>query len=124
MNDYSFEESQNISDRIILIYEDNEKYILNNLLNKGIEIIPIRFSYDLSNFSEEYIEKTKKLFIYYFNLNNSYKNELLRLKKHFQHYRRFPQIAYIPNKKEFFSIIKMLKELNIKVVYNIKNIEA
>ena len=37
-------------------------------------------------------------------------------KKHFQHYRRFPQIAYIPIKKEFFSIIKMLKELNIKVV--------
>ena len=53
MNDYSFEESLNISDRIILIYEDNEKYILNNLLNKGIEIMPIRFSYDLSNFSEE-----------------------------------------------------------------------
>ena len=124
MNDYSFEKSQNISDRIILIYEDNEKYILNNLLNKGIEIIPIRLTYDLSCFSKEYVEKTKKLFTYYYDKKNTYKNELLRLRKHFKHYRRFPQIAYIPNKKKFLPVIKMLEELNITIVHNIENIKA
>ena len=74
MEDYDvFNEMQNINDKnTIIIIEDDEKFIIQNLLDSSFEIIPIRFNYDLSCFSNNYIDKTKKLFTYYYNENNSY----------------------------------------------------
>lgn len=67
MEDYDvFLEMQNLKNKkTILIIEDDEKFISNNLLSSEIEIIPIRLSYDLSSFSNEYIENTKQLFTFY-----------------------------------------------------------
>ena len=52
MEDYDvFNEMQNVKDRItIIVIEDDENFVNLNLLNSNIEIMPIRFSYDLSNF--------------------------------------------------------------------------
>ncbi len=118
MEDYDvFNEMQNIKDKItIIIIEDDEKFIIQNLLDSPIEIIPIRFNYDLSCFSNSYIDKTKKLFTYYYNENNSYENELLRLKKHFIHYQRNPIIAYIPNDNKYINLKNMLNEIGIKCI--------
>lgn len=118
MEDYDvFNEMQNIKDKnTIIIIEDDEKFIIQNLLDSSFEIIPIRFNYDLSCFSNNYIDKTKKLFTYYYNENNSYENELLRLKKHFIHYQRNPIIAYIPNDSKYIKLKNMLNEIGIKCI--------
>ena len=94
MEDYDvLNEMHSINQKIVMLVEDDEKLFFD--ISSFCEVMPLRFSYDLSNFSDSYIEKTKKLFSYYFNLENSYKNELLRLKKHFTHFSRFPFILYI-----------------------------
>ena len=100
MEDYDvFNEMQELnSKKSIIIIEDDEDFILNNLLKSNYEIIPIRFSYDLSCFSKKYINKTKELYTYYYDEKNTYKNEFMRLKKHFTHYQRKPKIAYVPSK--------------------------
>lgn len=118
MEDYDvFNEMQNIKDKnTIIIIEEDEKFIIQNLLDSSFEIIPIRFNYDLSCFSNNYINKTKKLFTYYYNENNSYENELLRLKKHFIHYQRKPNIAYIPNDSKYIKLKNMLNEIGIKCI--------
>lgn len=56
MEDYDvFNEMQNIKDKnTIIIIEDDEKFIIQNLLDSSFEIIPIRFNYDLSCFSNNY----------------------------------------------------------------------
>lgn len=122
MEDYDvFNEMQNIKDKnTIIIIEDDEKIIIQNLLDSFFEIIPIRFNYDLSCFSNNYIDKTKKLFTYYYNEKNSYENELLRLKKHFIHYQRKPNIAYIPNDSKYIKLRNMLNEIGIKCISNKK----
>lgn len=118
MEDYDvFNEMQDIKE-VVLIIEDDEKFIINNLLNSNIEVMPIRYSYDLSCFSSEYIELTKSLFTYYYTEENSYDNELLRLKKHFIHYQRKTNIAYIPNKPKYQNLIKMLNELDVICISN------
>ena len=118
MEDYDvFNEMQNVQDKKkIIIVEDDENFITQNLLDSSYEIIPIRFNYDLSCFSNSYIDKTKELFIYYYNGNNNYQNELLRLKKHFIHYQRKPIIAYIPNDDKYINLNNMLVELGIKCI--------
>ena len=120
MEDYDvFGEMQNLKDKkVVAFIEDDEKFILNNLINSDNELIPIRFSYDLSCFSEAYIEKTKTLFTYYFNRDNTFNNELLRLKKHFVHFQRFPFIVYIPLEDKYCNLIKMMKELDIECVHD------
>ena len=121
MEDYDiFNEMIDIQNKkCIMMFEDDEEFITNNILNSDFELIPLRLSYDLSNHSTEYIENTKELFIYYYNDKNSYKNELLRLKKHFVHYRRFPFIVYLPNHNEDFeNLIKMFMDLNIECVFD------
>lgn len=118
MEDYDvFNEMQNVKDkRSLIIIEDDENFIIQNLLDSSLEIIPIRFDYDLSCFSNSYIDKTKNLFIYYYNEKNSYENELLRLKKHFIHYQRKPYIAYIPNDNKYTKLINMLNEIGTKCI--------
>lgn len=118
MEDYDvLNEMQNIKDKnTIIIIEDDENFIIQNLLDSSFEIIPIRFNYDLSCFSNNYIDKTENLFTYYYNENNSYENELLRLKKHFIHYQRKPNIAYIPNDSKYIKLKNMLNDIGIKCI--------
>ena len=118
MEDYDvFNEMQNVKDRItIIVIEDDENFVNLNLLDSNIEIMPIRFSYDLSNFSDSYINKTKNWFIFYYDEKNNYENELLRLKKHFVHYQRKPSIAYIPCNSKYLELEKMLDEIGIRCV--------
>lgn len=118
MEDYDvFSEMQNLKNKkTILIIEDDENFINNNLLSSEIEIIPIRFSYDLSSFSEQYIEKTKQLFTFYYNEKDSCYNELLKLKKHFVHYQRFPFIAYVPSEKKYSNLVNILNDLSIECI--------
>ncbi|MDD5979554.1 MAG: HAD family hydrolase [bacterium] len=118
MEDYDvFNEIRNTKEKsTIIIIEDDENFIIKNLLDSSFEIIPIRFNYDLSCFSNSYIDKTKELFTYYYNENNSYQNELLRLKKHFIHYQRKPIIAYIPNDNKYIILKNMLNEIGIKCI--------
>ena len=121
MDDYDvFNEMQNIKEKkVIMFVETDENFILKNFINSDFELLPIRFSYDLSNFSGHYIEQTKALFTYYYDQNNTYENEMLRLKKHFIHYQRFPFIAYIPlNKKYSDRLVSILKELKIECVHD------
>lgn len=120
MEDYDvFGEMQNLKDKkIVAFIEDDEDFVVNNLINSDNELIPIRFSYDLSGFSKLYIEQTKTLFTYYFNKNNTFNNELLRLKKHFIHFRRFPFIVYIPQDKKYYNLIQMMHALNIECVHD------
>ena len=120
MEDYDvFNEMQNIKDKsTIIIIEEDENFIIHNLLNSSFEIIPIRFNYDLSCFSNIYIDKTKELFTFYYNENNNYENEFMRLKKHFIHYQRKPNFAYIPNDGKYVKLKNMLNELGIKCVSN------
>ena len=118
MEDYDvFNEMQNVKDRItIIVIEDDENFVNLNLLNSNIEIMPIRFSYDLSNFSDSYIDKTKNWFIFYYDEKNNYENELLRLKKHFVHYQRKPIIAYVPRDSRYLELEKMFDEIGIRCV--------
>ena len=120
MEDYDvFNEMQNIKDRItIIVIEDDENFVNLNLLDSNIEIMPIRFSYDLSNFSDSYIDKTKNWFIFYYDEKNNYKNELLRLKKHFVHYQRKPTIAYVPRNSKYLELEKMFDEIGIRCVFD------
>ena len=124
MEDYDvFNEMQNIKDkRAIIIIEDDENFVIQDLLSSSFEIIPIRFNYDLSYFSNSYIDKTKQLFTYYYNENNSYENELLRLKKHFIHYQRRPSIAYIPSDCKYIKLKDMLNEIGIKYISDKKQL--
>ena len=120
MEDYDvFGEMQNLKDKqVVAFIEDDENFIVNNLINSDNELIPIRFSYDLSCFSEPYIEKTKTLFTYYFSNDNTFDNELLRLKKHFVHFQRFPFIVYIPLEDKYYNLIKMMQKLDIECVHD------
>lgn len=120
MEDYDITNEMNDIKTIIMGIDYNnelfwkEKIISNNF----IEFMPIRLSYDLDKFSNDYIEKTKQLFIYYYNPNNYYNNEMLRLKKHFKHYQRFPKVVYIPNEQKFELLKNMVNEIGIKVLDN------
>lgn len=118
MEDYDvFNEMQNVKDRItIIVIEDDENFVNLNLLDSNIEIMPIRFSYDLSNFSDSYIDKTKNWFIFYYDEKNNYENKLLRLKKHFVHYQRKPIIAYVPRDSRYLELEKMFDEIGIRCV--------
>lgn len=118
MEDYDvFNEMQNVKNKCtIMIVEDDENFIIHKLLDSSFEIIPIRLSYDLSCFSADYVDKTKGLFTYYYNEDNSYQNELARLKKHFIHYQRKPFIAYIPNDTKYFRLKKVLNEIGIECI--------
>ena len=118
MEDYDvFNEMQNVKDRItIIVIEDDENFVNLNLLDSNIEAMPIRFSYDLSNFSDSYIDKTKNWFIFYYDEKNNYENELLRLKKHFVHYQRNPIIAYVPRNSKDLELEKMFDEIGIRCV--------
>ena len=120
MEDYDItNEMNNIKNIIMGIDCNNESFWKDKIItNDLVEFMPIRLSYNLDNFSEEYIEKTKRLFIYYYDSNNYYNNEMLRLKKHFKHYQRFPKIAYIPNNKKFESLRKTVSEIGIKILDN------
>ena len=70
MEDYSTEELSNIKDTIVMIVEDDET--LYDKICPYTEVMPLRFTYDLSYLSKEYIDKTKKLFSYYYSLDNFY----------------------------------------------------
>ncbi len=125
MEDYDvFNEMQNLYDReIIAVIEDDEEFIIQKLFNlNSAELMPIRFNYDLSNFSKDYIEKTKTLFTYYYDENNGYQNEMLKLKKHFIHYQRKPKYAYIPNANKYTNLKKMLTDLGVKCISNKKQL--
>ena len=119
-----FNEMQNLNDRqVIAVIEDDEDFFTQNLFNlNSVEVMPIRHNYDLSNFSNDYVEKTKTLFTYYYNENNSYKNEMLKLKKHFIHYQRKPKYAYIPNADKYANLKKMLTVFGIKCISNKKQL--
>ena len=70
MEDYDvFNEMQNLNDRqVIAIIEDDEEFVVQKLFSlNSVEVMPIRYNYDLSNFADDYIEKTKALFTYYYN---------------------------------------------------------
>ena len=125
MEDYDvFNEMQNLNDRqVIAVIEDDEDFFTQNLFNlNSVEVMPIRHNYDLSNFSNDYVEKTKTLFTYYYNENNSYENEMLKLKKHFIHYQRKPKYAYIPNADKYTNLKKMLTVLGVKCISNKKQL--
>jgi len=119
MEDYDvFNEMQNLNDKqVIAIIEDDEEFVVQKLFSlNSVEVMPIRYNYDLSNFNDDYIEKTKLLFTYYYNENNSYENEMLKLKKHFIHYQRKPKYAYIPNDSKYIKLKNMLNEIGIKCI--------
>lgn len=119
MEDYDvFNEMQNLNDRqVIAIIEDDEEFVVQKLFSlNSVEVMPIRYNYDLSNFADDYIEKTKALFTYYYNENNSYENEMLKLKKHFIHYQRKPKYAYIPSGDKYKYLKKMLINLGVKCI--------
>ena len=77
MEDYDItNEMSNIKPIIMGIDYDNELFWKEKIItNDLVEFMPIRLSYNLDKFSYDYIEKTKKLFIYYYNSNNYYCNE-------------------------------------------------
>ena len=125
MEDYDvFNEMQNLNDRqVIAAIEDDEEFFTQNLFNlNSVEVMPIRYNYDLSNFSNDYVEKAKTLFTYYYNENNNYENEMLKLKKHFIHYQRKPKYAYIPNVDKYTNLKKMLTTLGVKCISNKKQL--
>lgn len=117
MEDYSVEELKNIKDTVVAFIEDDET--LYNRLSTYVEIIPLRFSYDLSSFTEKYINKTKHLFTYYFTLDNNYNNEILRLKKHFKHFMRYPKYLYINKNNQNYELIKKVcTDTEIELITN------
>ena len=114
-----FNEMQNIKHKTtVIVIEDDEDFVISQLLNSHFELIPVRFDYDLSCFSNNYIDKTSKLFTFYFNEKNIFENELLRLKKHFIHYQRRPSIAYIPKDNKYSKLEEMLIQIGIVCVSN------
>lgn len=118
MEDYDvLQEMQNLEYlKTIAMIEDDEIFILDELLDlPNVELMPIRHDYDLSNFSNQYIEKTKKLFAYYYNKLNKFDNEILKLKKHFIHYRRVPILVYIPLEEKNKDLIIMFEKLGINI---------
>lgn len=117
MEDYSPEELQNIKDKIVMIVEDDET--LYDEISSYAEVIPLRFSYDLSSFSNEYIDKTKCLFSYYYTINNFYNNEMLRIKKHFKHFMRYPNYLYINENNSNYELVKKIcNDLDIECITN------
>lgn len=118
MEDYDvFNEMYLKNKKVVMIVEDDEKLFFE--ISSFCEVMPLRFSYDISNFSNQYVERTKSLFSYYFNINSSYKNELLRLKKHFIHYQRYPFMLYISKKNANYKIIKEIcEDLHIEYITN------
>ncbi len=124
MEDYDvFNEMNNIKTIIMGIDLDDEKFWQEEIIsNSQIEFMPIRFSYNLKNFSNNYINKTKSLFIYYYDEKNTYNNELLKMKKHFIHYQRRPIFAYIPNEEKYFNLKKILQEIGINIVNSKKEL--
>ena len=71
MEDYDILEMENLkSKKIALVVEDDENFVLDIINNDEFIVIPIRFSYNLSKFSDEYVNKTKELFSFYYNKNN------------------------------------------------------
>ncbi len=117
MEDYSTEELSNIKDTIVMIVEDDET--LYDKICPFTEVMPLRFTYDLSYLSKEYIDKTKKLFSYYYSLDNFYNNEILRLKKHFKHFMRYPKFIYISKYNPNYDLIeKVCKDLEIELISN------
>lgn len=124
MEDYDINtEMNNIKSILMAVDKDDYIYFQNNVLsNSNLELMPIRLSYSLDGFNNEYINKTRELFIYYYNKDNFYDNELLRIKKHFKHYQRIPSIVYIPSK--YIELKKMFNDLNIKVVSSLEEVNC
>lgn len=118
MEDYDiFNEMHLKNKKVVMIVENDENLFFE--ISPFCDVMPLRFSYDISNFSNQYVERTKSLFSYYYNINNSYKNELLRLKKHFIHYQRYPFMLYISKKNANYKIIKEIcEDLHIECVTN------
>ena len=120
MEDYSvFDEMRDIKSIVMIVdcnNEDFNKKIIEEFLN--VEFMPLRFSYDLTKYSKEYIDLTKNLFTYYYEYNNSYQNELLRIKKHFKHYQREPLLIFIPEDKKYDTLKQIFSEIGIKIIDN------
>lgn len=102
MEDYDvFSEMNNIKTIIMGIDIDDEKFWREEIIsNSKIEFMPIRFTLNLKDFSNDYIDKTKSLFIYYFDERNAYNNELLK----------------IPNEEKYYNLKKMIQEIGIDIV--------
>ena len=124
MDDYDVFNELHNKNIVISGIDDGYEYIITKyfLSNELIEFMPIRFSYDLDNFTNEYITNTKKLFTYYYNKNNTYKNELLKLKKHFIHYQRNPIAVFIPKKCDCNELRKLFQDLGITILTDKKDI--
>ena len=120
MEDYDIiNEMHNIKEKVVMFVDDDEK--IYKYLSNYCECMPIRFSYDVSGFSEKYIDETKELFTFYYNDKNTFNNELLRLKKHFKHYKRYPFIIYInKGNTNYLNIKRMCDLLKIECVTNKK----
>lgn len=117
MEDYSMDEINDKKNIVILFVEKEETVLGKRLVNiKNIEILPLKFGYDLSLYSDEYIELTKGLFIFYHDENNPYQNECLKLKKFLQHYQRNATCMYISNDLSCDRLIKISKDLSIPVI--------
>lgn len=117
MEDYTILEMHDINNKIVMVVEDDEKLI--SIVSSFCEVIPLRFSYDLKKFSNKYITATKALFSYYYNLDDSYTNEILRLKKHFKHFMRYPFILYINKKNSNYElVVRLCNDLKIECISN------
>lgn len=117
MEDYDVLEMHNIKNKVVMVVEDDEKIF--NKVSPFCEVLPLRFSYNLNNFSEEYINNTKTLFSFYYNLDDTYNNELLKLKKHFKHFMRTPFILYISrNNPNFKLVLNICNDLKIECISN------
>ena len=125
MEDYDIYNEMNVDNKFILMGVDKENYLFfqnNIIVNKNIEFMPIRLSYNVDMFSDSYVLDTRKLFSYYYSRDNSYTNEILRIKKHFKHYQRIPNLVFIPDSNEYISLRKMFEELEIKIVSRLEDI--
>ncbi|MEG0022440.1 MAG: hypothetical protein RSE41_07885 [Clostridia bacterium] len=119
MEDYDVFERVNNNKIAILFFEDDEKFIINKLLNlSDYEIIPIRFSYDLSMFSLFYTFCTKEWITLYIDIKNKQKELIVR--KFIKHYIINLKYAYFPINKKYDEFEQILKKLDI-CVYRNKN---
>lgn len=118
MEDYDvFNEMNDIKTIIMGVDKTNSNFWKEYVLDSELfEFMPIRFNYSLDEYNIDYVERTKGLFIYYFDKENTYDNELLKLKKHFKHFQRFPQIVFIPDDIEYINLKNMIKDIGIRVV--------
>lgn len=117
MEDYSIDEISDKKNIVILFVEKAETELGKKLINiKNIEILPLRFGYDLNLYSDEYIELTKNLFIFYYDERNSFQNEFLKLKKFLKHYQRNATCIYINNDLDCDKLIEMATNLLIPIV--------